>query len=131
MPRQRSKRGDVVWRGGRGSIWRKSPGTALTLSEEPYLQSLAEWEELKTAAQKPFSRISDVAQEWAGREFNLSLFLETIKRGLVREMIDQRHFDGIEQADALSSAQRDLDRNVNKLLVLENLLLQLTNREVC
>lgn len=102
-----------------------APGMAITLSQEPYLKSLEEWRELRVQGTKSFSRLSELAQEWAGRECNLSLLLETIKLGIVREMIDQRHFDDVEWADSISLAQRDLDRNVNKVLVLENLLMGL------
>ncbi len=98
-----------------------------TVDHEPSTEmsgALDQWTQLQGTRQT-FRQISTLSAEWASAGFDLILFLEMIKRKFLGEIKEKQAWQQIDQLDRLSEAQRDLDRNVNKTLVLENLMLDI------
>ncbi|MBI2339716.1 MAG: DNA polymerase III subunit delta' [Deltaproteobacteria bacterium] len=81
---------------------------------------------LLTNASRSFTDIVQWGDELAkNREINMNLLLEVLKKRLFREMAVENKLSDLAKIDRISQAQRDLDGNVNKALVLENLMMEL------
>ncbi|MBI4411321.1 MAG: AAA family ATPase [Deltaproteobacteria bacterium] len=74
-----------------------------------------------------FSDTAAAAQELARKEIDLPLLLEVQKKRLFRRIVADSNFLGLDKIDRISEAQRDIEGNVNKALVLENLVMDLTS----
>ena len=77
-----------------------------------------------------FSEASAVAQELTRKEIDIALLLEVQKKRLFRKMTASTcsktlSLFNLAKIDRISEAQRDVERNVNKTLVLENLMMDL------
>ncbi|MDO8518652.1 MAG: DNA polymerase III subunit delta' [Deltaproteobacteria bacterium] len=92
-----------------------SPGLALRMREESFASAFKMLED----TQKSFASISETAQRLSQKEVDIALVLETAKKGFLRKE------NGLEAIDKIKRAIGDIERNVNRQLVLENLLMDL------
>lgn len=95
-----------------------SAGLALRIREEGFAEVSGELNKILTQ-KKSFSAISDIAQHLAQKEIDAGLILEILKKKL---FVGGHNLDAI---DKIKKAQEDLERNVNRTLVLENLLMDI------
>ncbi|OGP09820.1 MAG: hypothetical protein A2048_05185 [Deltaproteobacteria bacterium GWA2_45_12] len=102
-----------------------SPGLILKFVSEEILQG---FESINAVLETPavlFSAITEAVENILSLKGDLDLTLEMVKKHLMEKMKGDKNWEYVEKVDKVSNAQKDLDRNVNKSLILENLLIQL------
>lgn len=104
-----------------------SLGLFLKLNDEVFEEAL---DKLKRVLQKrdaSFGEMSAFSQEMVEKKVEMVLLLELLKKQCFRHIVRENHWQGMKQIDLLSRAQQDMEQNVNKILVLENLFLNWQN----
>ncbi len=103
-----------------------SIGLSRQLTEDGFEKILSEWDVFFQKKEKDFYHISRQAQAWADSDINLVSFLEIVKKKFFKNLCTNPQLTSLDQLEKIDRAQKDIDRNVNKTLVLENLLLNLS-----
>jgi len=93
-------------------------------SDEGLEKAFGVWKKM-IDTQKSFQTITKTIQTWIDEEIDLSQLLELAKREKL-ELAKKGELAFLDQIDLISNAQRDIQRNVNKTLVMENLLVELS-----
>ena len=101
-----------------------SIGLTLQLLSEDFLQTYDQFSRFLQTGNS-FQQSSDLAQELVDEKADLPLLMELTKRKLFSTMKEQNHWPDFNKIDTLSQAQKDWDANVNKALILENLVMDL------
>lgn len=106
-----------------------SLGLSLKVTETGFTDSLAQFQQMVKSAKVPFSQVVSTVEEMVAQKVDLSLILEVLKKECVRESVSDPASGNfhLKRFDSFSKAQRDIDRNLNKALVLENLILELAS----
>lgn len=98
---------------------------AKEIKDYGFEEAITKFQELSSGLKKSFRQISHQAEEWVQKEGDLVLLLQMIKKHLWNEMRAEDHWNYLEKMDQISRAQRNIEANVNKTLVLENLLMEI------
>lgn len=106
------------------SLTEGSFGLALDWTSPEFEEAYAQWERWR-GEKTSFGDLSRLSQEWASGNLDLISLLAVMKKRIFAEMVIEKEWKKTDILDRISRAQRDLDRNVNKTLVLENLFLDL------
>lgn len=104
-----------------------SPGKVLLWQGDWLQETETDWNDLQNSARTkkvPFSRLTQVAQKWVRDSETLPPRLEWLKRSLyLNQKIDLS--TRLNAFDRVTKAQRELERNVNKQLLVEMMLVDL------
>lgn len=103
-----------------------SLGLAQNLMSEGFEAAAEEFRTLLTDPKRNFHKITKLAQKWLDEELDLKVFLEMIKKRMYKKMVERGDVSRLHKLDFIHAAQKDIQRNVNKALVLENLMMNLT-----
>lgn len=104
-----------------------SLGLALSFASSDLREDL---EVIDTAMARRKNSLADIlklSKKWADSDADLDLFLELVKKRIYTNFTETRNDACIPHIDRISQAQKDLTRNVNTQLVLENMLMSLNS----
>lgn len=104
-----------------------SIGLATKLAEEDFNEVAKRQDQLLKTRNISFSSISSMVQDWMERDSDIFLLLEILKKKYFQQMKTLSSWDDVDKIDQISRAQKDIEQNVNKALVMENLFMNLLN----
>lgn len=100
-----------------------SIGMVLEVLSEEFVEASNKMRQLLEAESRSFVEMSSLAASLASSEMDLEFLLEVIKKEKFKKLVEENRLHELDQIGKWTEAQKDLARNGNKQLVLENLFM--------